>query len=359
MTMPIPRLLMAGLLSTLLTGCSALGYYAQAVAGHVQLMQRSRPIPALLANPDTPMDLRTRLGRVLTIRAFATRELALPDNDSYRSYAELDRDATVWSLVAAPEFSVEPMRWCYPIIGCASYRGYFAQTDAEAEASRLAGEGMEVTVGPVAAYSTLGWWDDPLPSPLLKRPEPQLAGVIFHELAHQRVYVRGDSTFNESFATAVEQAGVRRWLAQAGDPARMRAWETHLFREREFAHLLLGTRERLQRLYAKGLAPNALRSLKQGEFARLREAYGHLKASWGGYAGFDPWFARPLNNARLATVTTYVLWVPAFLELLRHQNGDFATFYRAVADLGALPAPERQRRLEALTPSQAGSGAGS
>lgn len=345
------RYLTAGLMSLLLTGCSTLGYYGQAVVGHVQLMYRSRPIPEVLADPGTPPGLRAQLERALGVRAFASQELALPDNGSYLSYADVGREAVVWSLVAAPEFSVEPRHWCYPVIGCAAYRGYFAREDAEAEARRLAGEGMEVAVNPVAAYSTLGWWDDPLPSPLLRRPEPQWAGVIFHELAHQRLYLRGDSAFNEAYATAVEQAGVRHWLARAGDPGGLAAWERHLKREREFVGLLLDARARLAGLYARGREPAALRGLKQAEFARLREDYATLKLGWGGYAGFDAWFARPLNNARLAAVATYQLWTPAFLALWEQQGGDFAAFHQAAEQLGALPAAERQRRLEALAPS--------
>lgn len=330
------------------TGCSTLGYYLQAIDGHARLMHRSRDIDALLTQSALDDPLRDKLERVLEIRTFASRELALPDNGSYRAYAALERDAVSWVLAATPEFSVGPLQWCYPVIGCASYRAYFDRQDAEREARRLGAEGRDVAVEPVPAYSTLGWFDDPLPSTVLNWPEPLLAGLIFHELAHQQLYVADDSAFNESFATAVERAGIRCWLEHRSDTRALQNWEQRVQRERAFFGLLRRTRERLDRIYERALPVDALRTLKQAEFLRLERDYAALSAEWGQGVRYDAWFGRPPNNARLALVQTYEKWVPAFEVLLRRQGDDFAAFYQAARDLAELSPTERELRLQAL-----------
>ncbi len=343
------RLLAAVFLLFLLSGCDTLVYYTQAINGHAQLLHRTRSIEGLLANRQTAAELRQKLQWVLDVRTFASRELALPDNDSYRSYAALEGEAVAWTLVATPEFSVEPLQWCYPVIGCADYRGYFDRNDARRQGRRLARDGRDVAVEPVAAYSTLGWFDDPLPSTVIEWPESELAGLIIHELAHQLLYLADDSAFNESFATAVERAGVRRWLERRGDVPARQAWERRLHWEQAFVGQLLQSRERLEGLYAQPLPVAELRRLKQVELARLRRDYAALAVSWGDVSGLSQWFERPLNNARLALVGTYEQWVPAFSELLCRHGGDFAAFYRGAAELGALPREVRRQRLQELS----------
>jgi len=336
--------------SLLLGGCSNLAYYAQAVDGHAQLLHRTRPIAGVLERDRPDTELRERLQWTLEVRAFASRELSLPDNGSYRSYADLEGEAVAWSLVAAPEFSMEPRQWCYPLIGCTDYRAYFDREEALERGRRLAEEdGLEWTVEPVAAYSTLGWMDDPLPGTVLHWPEPALAGLIFHELAHQQLYVPDDSAFNESFATAVERAGIRRWLERRGDAAAVQAWERSLQREQALTALLLQTRERLQTLYQTPLPEEELRRKKREAFARLQTELRELAAGWGPAPGLERWLERPLNNARLALVNTYERWVGALTVLLCRQGGDLAAFYRAAAELGELPEEQRRQRLQMLS----------
>ena len=342
-------------LALLLAGCASLGYYGQAVQGHLDLLARRQDIQALLADPDTSVERRQRLELVLELRAFASRELGLPDNASYRSYAELGRPAVVWSLVAAPEFSLQPHQWCYPVIGCASYRGYFRRSAAEREAARLADKGLDVTLEPVPAYSTLGWFDDPLPSTVIDWSEPDLAGLMFHELAHQRLYFPGDSGFNEAFASLVQQVGVERWLAERGDPEALARQRVMRERRSAFVELLLASRGRLQALYALDLAPEPMRARKAAEFARLRREYRALRRAWGGYAGFDAWFARaPLNNARLASIATYQALIPALEALLADRGGDLEAFYQACGELKPLD-PAQRRRALGVVGSESGS----
>jgi predicted aminopeptidase len=335
-------------------GCGGLAYYAQAIDGHAQIMHRTTPIGSLLARADLPDGLRDRLELALEVRAFASRELGLPDNDSYREYVDLGREAMVWSLVATPEFALAPVQWCYPVVGCATYRGYFDEGDAREAAARLAGDGLDVSVDPVAAYSTLGWFDDPLPSTVLGWSDPDLAGLIIHELAHQRLYVEGDTPFNEAFATAVARAGVGRWLRERGDRAAEARWEVRQLHRQAFVALVARTQARLREHYARPLPAEALRRLKRGELERLRRDYGALSAGWAESDGLDAWFERPLNNARLAAVGTYEEWVPAFLRLLCEQGGDLPAFYRAAEVLGGMDAPARGRRLDALRRAAAG-----
>jgi len=329
-------------------GCSTLSYYGQAIEGQLEVMHRAEPIRARIADPATSPTLRAKLERVLAIREFATRELALPDNGSYRSYADLGRPFVVWNVVAAPEFSVEPRQSCFPVAGCVAYRGYYAQGAAEAFAGALRKEGYDVFVYGVAAYSTLGWFDDPVLNTFIGYPDADLARLVFHELAHQVVYVKGDTTFNESFAVAVEEEGVRRWLAQHSSPAERAAYAAARARRAEFVALVLRYRERAAELYREPLSDEAKRAAKAKLFAGLGADYGELKArQWGGFAGYDRFFAG-LNNAHLASVATYEALVPAFRALLAREGGDLPKFYAAVKALAALPQAERDRELAEL-----------
>jgi predicted aminopeptidase len=334
------------LLPLLLTGCTTLGYYAQSIQGQLDLLGRRHSIEQMIANADTPDGLRKRLQLVLEMREFASHELGLPDNGSYRSYADLQRSAMVWSVVATPEFSMQPRQWCYPVVGCASYRGYFKKVAAEGFAEGLRGRGLDVVVESIPAYSTLGWFDDPLPSTVVYWPEPRLAGLIFHELAHQRLYFPGDSDFNEGFASVVAQVGVERWLRSRGDAGSIDAWRQSLGRQQAFVDLLLEARERLIALYAGPLPEQAMRQTKAEVFSQLREGYADLKQRWGGYPGYDDWFSRELNNAHLASVATYQRLMPALLALLQRGGDDLAVFYAACDELKALEPGERAARLD-------------
>lgn len=332
----------------LLSGCGTVGYYYQSIHGHFSLLHKSRPIEQLLQDADTDAGLRQKLKLVLEVREFASTQLLLPVNDSYHSFAALDRKAVVWNVVATPEFSVTPKQWCYPVVGCASYRGYFNREQAQQYGEGLRRDGLDVAVEPSAAYSTLGWFDDPLPSTVINWPESQLVGLIFHELAHQQLYVADDSAFNEAFASAVEQIGVERWFRARKDAAGLSQWRQRKGRKQEFYQLLLNSRGRLQQLYARSLQPVEMRRHKADEFVALRSEYIRLKQQWDGYSGYDHWFRRELNNARLASVATYAQWVPAFLVLLEKSGGDLGRFYQASKELAEIPLKQRRSRLQQL-----------
>lgn len=319
-----------------LPGC----YVLQAAAGQADVLNRSEPIEDLLADPATPGPLRERLELVVEARRFAIAELGLPDGRSFRHYADLDRRYAVWNVVAAPEFSVTPRRWCYPVAGCVAYRGYFDEARAAATARRLDVRGDDVTVGGVATYSTLGYLPDPVFNTMLGWRETRLVGTVFHELAHERLYVPGDSEFNEAFASVVEQEGVRRWLAARGREGEFDAYRMGLTREAEFAGLLREARERLRKLYASDAPSTQLWADKQGEFGRLKFEYTLLRARWDGYAGYDAWFARTLNNAHLAAVATYHDCVPG-LQREFEAAGSLEAFYARAEALGSLSLPER------------------
>jgi predicted aminopeptidase len=337
--------------AALLQGCSSVAYLARSAGGHLDLMCRARPVSEWLADERTPPALRERLQLAERMRAFAVSALALPDNASYRRYADLHRDAVVWNVVAAPELSLVLRTWCFPLFGCVAYRGYFDHGQADALAAQLRREGWEVDVYGVPAYSTLGWsnWlgGDPLLSTFVNWPEGELARILFHELAHQVVYVRDDTAFNESYATAVERLGVARWLElEAG--AKARAEYAAGERRRSGFRALTGRyRAALQALYGSTLDDAAKRERKAALMAAMRAEYADLKAGpWAGYAGYDAWFARA-NNATLGVQAAYDDLVPAFERLFRRNGGDFARFHAAVKRLAALPKAQRRATLAA------------
>jgi len=331
-----------------IAGCSSLGYYAQAARGQFQLLSHREPIEEVIEKPDTSEALKKTLGLVLEIREYASSQLALPDNASYRSYVDIKRPYVVWNLFAAPEFSIEPKRWCFPFVGCLSYKGYFDEAKARAAGSRLAADGYDVYVGGIAAYSTLGHFDDPFLSSMLRLDEAVTAGIVFHELAHQRVYIRDDTELNEAFASLVEEEGVQRWLGERRGPEALAAWRVRREREQAFATIVDESRTRLGALYASALPEEEMRSRKATELDALRARYAELKASWGGYAGYDAWFDSGLNNARIASVATYQRLVPALRVMLADAGDDLPRFYADVEALGKLSAEERGQRLEAL-----------
>jgi len=330
-------------------GCANLGYYLQSVSGQLEVWRRERPIEEVIADPVTAAALKQKLARVLEIREFASHELGLPDNRSYRRYADLERPFAVWNVFAAPEFSVRPVQWCFLIAGCVSYRGYFARADADGYAAELAGQGHDVYVSGVPAYSMLGWFPDPVLNTFIHYPDAEIARLIFHELAHQLVYVRDDSVFNEAFAVAVEQEGARRWLAHAGDARSREEFERNRRIRAEFTRLVGKYRERLDALYRTRLAPEAMRARKSEILREFGEEYQALRQrDWGGYTGYDRWFAQRPNNAQLASVAIYTQRVPAFEALLAREHGDLSRFYTVVKELAALPKAERDERLQAL-----------
>jgi predicted aminopeptidase len=335
------------------SGCSSLGYYAQAVGGHVDMLQRARPVSDWLADDATPAALRERLALAARLRSFAVRDLQLPDGASYRRYADLGRPAAVFNVVAAPELSLELKTWCFPVAGCVGYRGYFDRAAAEATATGLRAQGWEAHVYGVPAYSTLGRTDwlggDPLLNTFVGWPEGELARLLFHEMAHQVVYAPDDTAFNESFATAVERIGLRRWLAaHAGEDARreQRAFEA---RREDFRELTSRTRARLDALYGSAQDAATKRAGKAALMAEMRAEHQRLKAGrWQGFAGYDRWFDRA-DNAALGVLGAYDDFVPAFEHLFLRLGGDFSGFYAEVRRLAALPKAERHATLRALT----------
>ena len=329
------------LVSVILGGCATLDYYGQSIGGQWEVLDKRQPIEMLLALPDTPAPMRKKLQAVLDIRDFSITELALPDNDSYRSYADLQRPFVVWNVFATKPFEVSLQTWCFPFAGCVGYRGYFAQEDALAFAKALAANGQDVYVGGVSAYSTLGWFDDPMLNTIIGRSTTRIAGLIFHELAHQVLYIEGDTAFNEGFATTVQLEGVRRWLAANGDEQQGRNYGQFLQRQNDFVKLVGDARDRLQQLYTQTMTESDMRTRKAAMTMALRIQYQQLKKHWGGDEGYDRWFAKDLNNAQLAAVTTYQDYVPGFQRLLAEQGGDIVAFYQACAALGELSLEKR------------------
>ena len=349
----------------LLAGCSSVGYYAQAIHGQCQILHRKQPIEKLLADSKTPPELKERLNLVLRIRQFAETELKLPANGHYRHYADLGRRFAVWSVYAAPEFSLEAKAWWYPVVGRLEYQGYFDEGKARRFGAKLEREGFDVHVGGVEAYSTLGWFRDPVLNTFLFNDDTELADLLFHELAHQRLFVGGDTDFDEAFATTVADEGGERWLRARGDSAELARHREAVARRQQFLALVAGARASLKKLYAAiesapcdapdcdqvGCASCACAGWKREKtlvFEQLRQDYTETKAHWGGNAEYDGWFNQPLNNALLNTVDTYYAFVPAFQRILAAQGGDLEKFYKEAAELGKLKKSERQRRLHEL-----------
>ena len=329
----------------LLTGCANFSYYTQVIGGQMDILAKSRPIDEWIDDPATTPETRQKLATVLTLREFATRELGLPDNRSYRGYADLERPFAVWNVFATPELSLQPREWCFVVAGCVSYRGYFTHAKADGFAAELRQQGYDVYVGGVAAYSTLGWFNDPMLNTVLKRSETEIAGILFHELAHQKLYVKDDSAFNESFATVVELEGVKRWFQQQGKPGEFHRYQKNIKRREEFVALVLGHRERLAETYASNLSDAEKRAAKARILAELRNDYAALKTGWDGYEGYDNWFAQDLNNARLVSIGLYHQHVAALQKLLARLNGDLVSFYRAVDELTKRSKAERDGAL--------------
>lgn len=310
----------------LLYGC----YPLHASFGHLDLMSRRRPLADVVSDTGAAAELKTHLQRAAAMREFASHELGLPDNGSYRSYAGIDRDYPVWNVWVTPEFDLRPRQSCFPVAGCVPYRGYYSKRLAEAYAAEFADAGDDVMVSGVAAYSTLGIFDDPVTSTMLRLPEEKLAGLIFHELAHQVVYVKNNATFNESFARAVEIEGTLRWLASRNDAAGLARYRAQLERADVFFAQVKTARAELEGIYSSDSGTPQKRRAKKQVFKRMRQAQQERKALDPAWSAYDPWFGDDLNNARLAAVSTYFDDVEMFRKLLGKVGGDFDAFYAAV-----------------------------
>jgi len=338
--------------SVFLTGCADLGYYWQSASGHIGIMRAAKPVPEWLADPSVSAALKAKLELTQRIRRFASAELGLPDNPSYKSYADLHRAAAVWNVVAAPPYSLTLKSWCFPVAGCVGYRGYYDEALAKAEAEAQKKEGMEVAVYPVPAYSTLGWMNwaggDPLLSTFIGYPEGELARIVFHELAHQVLYVPGDTVFNESYATAVERIGGALWLQrEAGEPVR-REYAQFDMQRQDFRALALDTRRALTQVYespeAKAKDWARVEVMKQAAMADFRERYAKLKAGWSGprQNAYDAWVARA-NNAAFGAQGAYDDLVPSFEQLFEREGHEWPRFYTEVKRIAALPTEQERR----------------
>jgi len=343
------RIISLALGALLLGGCSSAEFYWQGISGQIDLLRRAQPIPEVLDTAQDP-GVKYKLERVLAIRDYASRELGLPDNDSYRRYSDLGRRYVLWNVFATPALSLTPRQWCFPVAGCVNYRGYFAEADAHEEADRLSATGDDVHVGGVPAYSTLGYFDDPMPSTFLRYPDFEIARLIFHELAHQVAYAKDDTVFNESFAVTVEEEGVRRWLTAQHDAKLERQFETSQRYREDFAALIERTRAKLAALYAGDGDDATKLKAKAAVFDAMRAQYAAIKQAWGGTAAYDSWFAQGPNNASVAAVGLYTQKVPQFQALLAAEGGDLPRFYARVKALAALPKAERDTALAAAAP---------
>lgn len=343
----------------LCSGCQTAAYYKQAIQGQCQIVLHQESIKSLLVSTEVPASLKEKFHIILQARAFAEAELKLPARRHYLSYAELQRPFVVWNVHAAPAFSLQPKTWFYPVIGSAKYRGFFAEKDAQKYATSLRKQGFDVYVEGVEAYSTLGWFADPVLSTFIHHDPPDLAETIFHELTHQRLYISGDTDFNEALATAVAEEGLRRWMLTNGNPTAEAQYQTNLARRRQFVNLVMTTRKRLEQIYGDEPARKDRRPLGSEEAAsqqaakervivQLRSDYDQLKAEWGGYPGYDGWFRQPLNNAQINTVATYYHLVPAFHRILHAKGGNLETFFKEVRRLSKLPKTERTQKLQAV-----------
>ncbi|MGD9385384.1 MAG: aminopeptidase [Thioalkalispiraceae bacterium] len=336
---------------TLSTACSSIGYYSQAISGHFDLLSRARPIPEVIQDQASSAELKRKLSLSQQARDFASQQLHLPDNESYKHYAELERPYVVWNVVATPAYSIKPRQWCFMIVGCLSYRGIFKEQAANELAAELKQQGMDVSVFGSAAYSTLGYFDDPLLNTMMRQGDANLVAVIFHELAHQTVYVENDTAFNEAFATAVEQEGLRRWYNQLGDASQYQAYLLKRQYRHEFYRMITRTRERLDVLFNSAVSDQVKQQDKEAIYTSFKQEYQQWRDSRG-YDAFDRWMQRDLNNSHLALIATYQDLVPTFTNLLTSVNGDMQKFYQLVAAIGEKDKPTRQSLLSMYSSSE-------
>ena len=337
-----PRTILTLGLCCLLSSC----YYVQATRGQIEVLSKREPIDEILESPETEAELRRRLGLVQDARQFSVDELGLPDNRSYRSYSDVERDYVVWNVFAAPEFSLEAREWCYPIVGCVSYRGYFSEEAAHREAGKLREKGFDVAVGGVPAYSTLGNFNDPVLNTMMRWDDVTLVSTLFHELAHQVLYIKDDTAFNESFATAVEEIGIERWLAAKGRPGDMDAYRAGKALRRRLVDLVNAARDDLADYYGREIDPDTMRQLKSARLEQLAfDVSAELRAAG---RSENHWLTGKLNNARLLPMSLYDGQVPAFLALYADCGSKLECLYEEAAEIAALEQEDRDARLDAL-----------
>ncbi len=333
-------------LLALVPACSTLGYYSQAISGHLDLISRERPVAEVIEDKASSAELKRKLVLSQRVRQFASEALHLPDNDSYKQYADLERPYVVWNVVATPAYSIKPKEWCYFIVGCLSYRGVFDKQEAEQLAAELKAGGQDVSVFGTAAYSTLGYFDDPLLNTMLRHGDTNLIGIIFHELAHQTVYVENDTAFNEAFATAVEQEGLRRWFDQVGKPGEYETYLQKKIYRHEFYTLISQTRRELENAFTSAKTKQEKQKAKEQVYLGFKHKYKEWREARA-YFGFDQWMQRDLNNSHLALIATYQERVPTFIKMLASVNGDMKKFYEMVRTIGEKD-KETRRSLFAL-----------
>jgi predicted aminopeptidase len=345
------------------SGCHTLGFYSQAAKGQYEIFAHQKSIDKLMVRADTPSKLKQRFELLYDLRAFASNDLKLPADNHYRKYVDVHRPYVVWNVEAAPEFSMEPKTWWYPLLGSLEYRGYFSKSGATNYAAYLRAKGYDVSVGGVGAYSTLGWFKDPVLNTFIFEHDAELAEIIFHELAHQRLFARGDTDFNEAFATTVGQEGTRRWLKARGNTSGLNEYQAHLEHSDQFVHLVMNTRSKLEKLYGDQLTEDggikarnktasetsdALRQQKQQVLGEMQAEFRRLKDNWGGDTEYDGWLTHPINNADLNSVAAYYDFVPGFEQLLAANGGDMEKFYKAAQQLSKKSKPDRHEDLKIL-----------
>ncbi len=336
----------AVIITVLCSGCSSIGYYSHLIGGHLEIHSNTKPIDSIIKSPDTTDKLAHKLKLIIEAKKFAESNLDLPKNDSYTKYADLGRDYVMWSVTATPKLSLSPYQSCFIIVGCMNYRTFFAKRNAEEFAADLQKQGYETYIGEIAAFSSLGWFDDPVLNTMLSWPDTRLAGLIFHELTHQKIYAHNDTTFNESVAVTVELEGIKKWLTSKKDIEKLNAFLKRQKRHQQFLSIILATRSKLEFLYQAPIPNKQKLAKKRLIFSQLLEDYKNLKVSWNGYSGYDRWFNTNLNNAKLALLTTYTQHVPVLTRLLRDNEDDFAKFFKSVRKLADMDKSERDLVLQ-------------
>ena len=330
-----------------------MGYYWHTAKGHLAIMDKREPIDELLADPKLDITLRQRLELVKKIRRFAIDRLALPESGSYTDYAHLDRPYALQNLFAAPEFSTSLLSWCYPFAGCTSYRGFYEQQRLDDFIKSLKVDNNDVHIGRVPAYSTLGWFDDPVLSSFIDWPDHRLAGLLFHELTHQRIYIDDDSKFNESLASAVQQVGIRLWLNSQGAQDQLNRYDRSLLYRRDVVLLIESGRDRLKEIYQSVQNDDWKREQKKKIFTSLRNEYKEISLKHDYRDGYANWFAKELNNAKLGAVSTYNDHIPAFVAMINSHDNDFEAFFNYVESLGDLDKDVRNLCLKVWQQSNA------
>ena len=327
------------------SGCSTLAYYNQAISGQSELLEKRLPITEVLADKKLDKNVRRKLQAVQEARVFSVKELGLPDNNSYRDYADLKRPYVMWNIFVTPAFSLTPIEWCYPVVGCIAYRSFFTRADAQQLKIEMEAKGHDVYLAGIPAYSTLGWFDDPVVNSMMHWEDYDLVGTLFHELAHQKFYIKSDTVFNESLAKTIEQEGLRRWMEYKSQGKLYQKYLLDGKREKAFVKIVLKARKNLEHVYANNHKHQNKLAAKLNVFRLLRQDYRQLRESWGGYDGYDRWILSGVNNAKIQSIATYYDYVPAFKRILAEQGGDLDLFYSRVKKITMQTELERKRML--------------